>query len=77
MAHAIPARILKQFCESYLPIVLKIINQSITVGTFQIELKLVEVTPVEVTPKLDKENYKVVSILPHMRKVFVRTVTIN
>ena len=43
---AIPAEILKQFCDSYLPIITKIINKSTTEGTFASELKLVEVTPV-------------------------------
>ena len=43
---AIPAKILKQFCDSYLPIVFKIINKSITEGTFPSELNLTEVTPV-------------------------------
>ena len=43
---AIPAKILKQFCDSYLPIITKIINESITEGTFPSELKLAEVTPV-------------------------------
>ena len=42
----IPAKILKQFCDSYLPIITKIINESITEGTFPSELKLAEVTPV-------------------------------
>ena len=43
---AIPAKILKQFCDSYLPIITKIIKESITEGTFPIELKLAEVTKV-------------------------------
>ena len=43
---AIPAKILKQFCDSYLPIITKVINESITEGTFQSDLKLAEVTPV-------------------------------
>ena len=43
---AIPAKILKQFCDSYLPIITKIINESITVGTFPSKLKLAKVTPV-------------------------------
>ena len=38
-----PAKILKQFCDSYLPIITKIINESITEGTFPSELKI-EVT---------------------------------
>ena len=43
---AIPAKILKQFCDSYLPLVTKIINESITEGTFPSELELAETTPV-------------------------------
>ena len=43
---AISANILKQFCNSYLPIITKIINESITEGTFPSELKLAEVTPI-------------------------------
>ena len=42
---AIPAKNLKQFCYSYLPIITKIINESITEGIFPSELKLAEVTP--------------------------------
>ena len=43
---AIPAKILKQFCDSYLPIITKIINESITEGPFPSELKLAEKTTV-------------------------------
>ena len=52
----IPAKILKKFCDSYLPIITKIINKSITEGTFPSELKLAEVTPV--FKKLDCMNKK-------------------
>ena len=60
---AIPAKILKQFCDSYLPIITKIINESITEGTFPSELKLAEVAPF--FKKLDcmnKENYRPISL---------------
>ena len=70
---AIPPKILKQFCDSYLPIITKIINESITEQTFPSELKLAEVTPV--FKKLDcmnKENYRQVNLLFHMSKVSER-----
>ena len=70
---AIPAKILKQFWDSYLPIITKIINESITEGTFSSELKLAKVT--QVFQKLDcmnKENYRLISLLSDMSKVFER-----
>ena len=36
-----PAKIVKQFCDSYLPITTKIINENITEDPFQSELDLV------------------------------------
>ena len=70
---AIPAKILKQFCDSYLPIITKIINKSITEGIFSRELKLAEVTPVLTKLEcLNKENYRPVSLLSHKSKVFER-----
>ena len=70
---SIPAKILKQFCDSYLPIITKIINRSITEGTFPSELKLAEVFPVfKKLYCMNKENYRPVSLLSHMSKVFER-----
>ena len=43
---AIPAKILKQFCDSYIPIITKIMNERITEGTFPGVLRLAEVTSV-------------------------------
>ena len=43
---AVPAKNLKQFCDSYLPIITKIIMESMAEGTFPSKLKLAEVTPV-------------------------------
>ena len=66
-------KFLKQFCDSYLPINTKIINESIIEGFFPSELKLAEVTLV--FKKLDyinKENYGPVNLLSHMSSVFER-----
>ena len=38
MSHAIPVKIIKQFCYSYLPTKSKIINERITGGNFQVNL---------------------------------------
>ena len=67
---SIPAKILKQFYNSYLPIITKIINESITEETFPSELKLAEVTPV--LSYTNKESYRLVSLLSHISKVFQR-----
>ena len=70
---AIPAKILEQFCDSYLPIITKIINESITERTFLSELKLAEVTPVfKILDCMNKKNCRPVSLLSHMSKVFER-----
>ena len=70
---AIPAKILKQVCDSYLPIITKMIKESITEGTFPSELKLAEMTPVfKKSDCMNKANYRPVSLLPHMTKVFER-----
>ena len=73
---AIPAKFyqLKQFCDTYLSIITKIINKSISEGTFPSELKLAEVTPVlKKLNRMNKENYRsVFSLLSHMFKVFER-----
>ena len=48
-------------------------SKSITEGTFPSELKLAEVTPVfKKLNCMNKENYRPVSLLSHMSKVFER-----
>ena len=49
------------------------INLSIEKGCFPEELKLAEVSPIfKKKHDLDKENYRPVSVLPHVSKVFER-----
>ena len=63
----------KQFCDSYLPKITKIINEGFTEGTFPSELKLAEVTAVfKNLDCMNKENYRPVSLLSHISKVFER-----
>ena len=55
----------------YLPFITKIINVSFESGRSPDELKLAEVSPIfKMNDDLDKENYRPVSILSHVSKVF-------
>ena len=67
---SIPATILKQCVNAYLPHLTNSINYSIQHSSFPQELKLSEVISVykKLNP-LQKENYRPVSLLPHVSKV--------
>ena len=72
---SISASILKQCVDAYLPYVTDLINYSLKESTFPEELKDSEV--ILVYKKLDplkKENYRPVSLLPHVSKVFERII---
>ena len=57
----------------YLPFITNSINLSIEKDCFPGELKLAEVSPMfKKKDNLDKENYRPVSVLPHVPKVFER-----
>ena len=59
------------FGDIYLSFITKIINVSFENGRFSDELKLAEVSPIsKKNDDLDKENYRLVSILSHASKVF-------
>ena len=63
--------ILKSTIDIHLPFITNSINLSIEKGCFPEELKLAEVSPIFKTKDdLDKENYRPVSVLPHVSKVF-------
>ena len=56
-----------------LPFITNSINLLIEKDYFPEELKLAEVSPIfKKKDDLDKENYRPVSVLPHMSKVFKR-----
>ena len=71
---AIPASILKQTIEVHLKYLTNTIN-SLKESTFPGELKKSEVIPVyKKLDPLQKENYRPVSLLPHISKVFERVI---
>ena len=74
----IPAEMLKSTIDVHVSFRRKIINLSIRNGCFPDELKAAEVTLIfKKNDDLDKENYRPVSILPHVSKVFERVMYIQ
>ena len=72
---AIPESILKQTIEVHLKYLTNTINHSLKGSTFPDELKQSEVIPVyKKLGPLQKENYRPVSLLPHISKVFERVI---
>ena len=68
---SILAIILKQSLDIYLPYLTKSINYTINEDKFSAELKQSEVIPLlKKEDPLKKENYRAVSLLPHLSKVF-------
>ena len=71
----ITASILKQWVDAYLPYLTVTIKYSLRENTFPEEFKRSEVIPLykKLNP-LKKENYRPVSHLPHVSKVFERII---
>ena len=69
----ISVNISKDTIDTYLPILTKVINSSIEQNKLPNELKLADVLPIyKKKHPLNKENYRPVSLLSHMFKVFQR-----
>ena len=69
----IPAKILKKSVDIYITVITFIINDCIENGIFPDDLKLADVSSIFRTEdSFKKENYRPVSILPHMSKFFER-----
>ena len=67
----IPAKLLKHASLQIAPVISIIINKALDEGTFPNNLKKAEVIPVyKKSDKLNKSNYRTVSILPILAKVF-------
>ena len=72
---AIPGSILKQTIGVHLKYLTNTINHSLRESTFPDELKQSEVIPVyKKLDPLQKENYRPVSLLPHISKVFEKVI---
>ena len=69
----IPAKILQNSISNYLSKLTISINTCLKKGVFPNDLKLADITPIfKKEDSLNKENYRPVSILPHLSKVFER-----
>ena len=74
----IPADMLKSTVDIHLPFITKIINFSFENDCISDELKLAEVSPdLKKNDDLGKENYRPVSILSNVSKIFGRIVHVN
>ena len=69
----IPAKILKWSINAYLSELTILISNCLKKGVFPDDLKLADITPIfKKEDSLNKENYRPVSILPHLSKVLER-----
>ena len=69
----IPTNLLKSTLDIHVKLLTNIINDSFEKGCFPDELKIAEVSPIfKKNNSLDKENYRPVSVLSHVSKVFER-----
>ena len=66
---------IKKSINAYLSELTILINNCLTKGVFPDDLKLADITPIfKKKDSLNKENYRPVSILPHLSKVFERII---
>ena len=69
----IPAKVLKKCASSTEPVLKKLFNEILRTGNFPDELKLADITPVfKKNNLLLEDNYRPVSVLPVISKIFER-----
>ena len=69
----IPAKILKNSINAYLSKLTILVNNCLKKGVFPDDLKLADIIPIfKKEDSRNKENYRLVSILAHLSKVFGR-----
>ena len=74
LRYEMPTKILKE-CEFAFDVLTKCINKSVETGYFPDSLKLANVAPVfKKEDRLDKSNYRPVSILPLLSKVYEKVI---
>ena len=72
---SIPAIILKQCVDVYLPLLTKAINHAITENIFPEKMKKSEVVPLQKKEDhLKKKNYRPMGLLPYVSKVFEKII---
>ena len=69
--NTIPPKILKVSCNTSAETLHNLFNECLTTGNFPDNLKVVDITPVfKKKDPLNKENYRPVSVLPSISKIF-------
>ena len=69
--NTIPPKILKISCNTSVETLYNLFNECLKTGNFPDNLKLVDITPVfKKKDPLNKENYRPVSVLPNISKIF-------
>ena len=73
----IPPKILKSSSEATVNVLHRLFNEAITKGVFPDNLKLPDVTPVFKKIILSKKNYRTVSVLPTISKIYEKLMQIQ
>ena len=71
----IPTKVIKANIDIFTPILLDEFNKSLALGIFPSSMKLANITPVfKKDDRTDKSNYRPISILPNLSKVFEKCI---